>query len=80
VMAFLRQNDDPHREIRGSDDSHIILAKILDADSPFGLWIEIDWRGQGSELEKRSFLIPWAEVLTIVIGKSVQEESKKIGF
>ena len=90
VRALLRQKYNPHREIpveiQGSDDSHIIYAKILDAESPFGLWIEIEWSiaqdGKAPALEKVSFLIPWAEVLTIVIGKDVQEESKrmKIGF
>lgn len=80
VRAFLRQKEDPRREIRGDDDSHIITAKILDSEDPVGLWIEIDWRMQDETLEKRNFLIPWREVLTVVTGKGVEEESRKIGF
>jgi hypothetical protein len=80
VRAFLRQKDDPHREIRAQDDSHVILAKIVDSEDPVGLWIEIEWRKQDGNLEKRTFLIPWREVLTIVIGACVEEESRTIGF
>jgi len=43
-----------------------------------GLWIEIQWRVQGPELETKCFLIPWNEVLTIVIGKGVEEQSQEI--
>jgi hypothetical protein len=78
VRAFLRQKDGANRELGGSDDSYLITAKILDAESPMGLWIEIQWRVQGPELETKCFLIPWNEVLTIVIGKGVEEQSQEI--
>ena len=35
VRAFLRQKDDnADRQIRGGDDSHVIFAKVVDADHP----------------------------------------------
>ena len=80
VRAFLRQKENPEDEIRGRDDSHIITAKIIDSEDSVGLWIEIDWRTRDDKLEKRKLLIPWREILTIVIGKGVEEESRKIGF
>jgi hypothetical protein len=80
VRAFLRQKDDPNREIGASDDSHVIFAKVLDPEDPIGLWIKIDWRKEDGELEERKLLIPWHEVLTVVSGKSVEEQTRKIGF
>ncbi|MEN6537663.1 MAG: hypothetical protein ABFD89_28685 [Bryobacteraceae bacterium] len=86
VRFFLRQNETPQREIRGVDESHIVFAEVLDADDSRGLWIELntDRHREDPTVERFSFLVPWREVLTIVIAKefspAIREEARKIGF
>src|SRR4029077_17673853 len=69
VRLFLNEN--PRADIRGVDDSHILFAKVLDAEDARGVWIEVD-RGKQAEhpgMERFRMLIPWTEVLAIVLGK-----------
>lgn len=86
VRVFLRHNANPEREIRGSDDSHIITAKMLDSEDPNGLWVELSTEKQRKDPgeKKASFFIPWSEVLTVVVGEdfspAIREEARKIGF
>ena len=86
IRMFLRQNDNPEREIRGSDHSHLVFAKILDYDDPHGLWIELntDRHREDSTVKRYSLLVPWSEVLAIVISEefspALREEARKLGF
>jgi hypothetical protein len=86
VRLFLRQNDTPAREIRGPDESHIVFAKVLDSGDARGLWIELntDRHRKDSTVKRFSFLVPWSQVLTIVIAEefspAIREEARKIGF
>ena len=73
VRAFLRGKYDPTQEIRAIDDSHIIAAEVVDAEDPLGLWILIDYPTKTGELEKRKFLIPWAQILTVMIRERAEE-------
>ena len=86
VRIFLRHNANPEREIRGSDDSHIITGKMLDSEDRNGLWVELNTEKQseGSNEKRASFFIPWTEVVTVVVGEdfspAIREEARKIGF
>jgi hypothetical protein len=86
VRRFLRYYEEPDREVRG-DESHIILARVLDADDPHGLWIELNTARHEKDptVEKHNLLVPWSQVLSIVIPEkdfsdAVQDEVCKIGF
>jgi hypothetical protein len=85
VKMFLRQHD-PQAEIRGVDESHILFATVLDADDVRGVWIEVnaDKEKSGSAGERFRLLIPWSEVLTIVVAgqfsAAIRQEARKIGF
>ena len=86
VRMFLRQNDNPQQDIRGVDESHIVFAKVLDSEDARGLWIELntDRHREDPSVERFSLLIPWSQVLTVVIAKefgpAIREEARKIGF
>lgn len=86
VRLFLRQNQSPDQEIGGDDVSHIIFAKVLDGDDSRGLWVELntDQHLTNQSVKRQSFLIPWNEVLTIVLAEkfspAIWEEAKKTGF
>jgi hypothetical protein len=76
----------PQAEIRGVDESHILFANVLDAEDSRGVWIEVD-RGkptQDSSMEQFQMLIPWSEVLALVVGKefssAIRQEARKISF
>ena len=84
VRMFLHEN--PQGEIRGVDESHILFAKVLDAENSKGVWIEVD-RGkttQDSGVEQFHILVPWSEVLALVVGKefssAIRQEARRIGF
>jgi len=86
VKMFLRQDEGPHTEFRGVDESHILFATVLDAEDTRGVWIEVR-RGKPAEdtaVEQFSLLIPWSQVLTLVVGKqfspAIRQEARKIGF
>ena len=86
VKMFLRQHDNPQPEIRGVDDSHILFATVLDSDDARGVWIEptADKQKQDSAVDKYRILVPWSEVLTIVVADqfspAIRQEARKIGF
>jgi hypothetical protein len=86
VRMFLRQHADPQSEIRGIDDSHVLFAKVLDCDDARGVWIELreDKKTTESAQEQASLLVPWSQVLTIVIADqfsaAIRQEARKIGF
>jgi hypothetical protein len=86
VRMFLRQHENPTTEIRGVDESHIIFATVLDSDDARGVWIELtaDKQKPESSVGRFSLLIPWSEVLTIVVGEqfsaAIRQEARKIGF
>jgi hypothetical protein len=85
VKMFVRPDESPQTEIRGVDESHILFATVLDADDARGIWIELTADKNKPEAEARiSLLVPWSEVLTIVIARqfsaAVRQEARKIGF
>ena len=86
VRMFLRQNDAPERHIRGSDESHVTFAKMLDSEDPNGLWIELNSARHKEDptVKRYSFFIPWSQVLSIVVTEefspAIREEARRIGF
>ena len=86
VKMFLRQNGNQQTEIRGVDESHIIFATVLDSDDARGVWIELTWdkQKQASAAERFNLLIPWSQILTIVVAEQfsteIRQEARKIGF
>jgi hypothetical protein len=86
VKMFLRPHENPQAEIRGIDDSHILFATVLDSDDARGLWIELtaNQQQQDSAGEPFSLLVPWSEILTVVIAKqfspAIRQEARKIEF
>jgi hypothetical protein len=85
VRMFLRRNENPQADLRGVDESHILFAKVLDSDTR-GIWIELntDKHGEDPAVERFSLLIPWDQVLTIVIAEqfspAIRQEARRIGF
>jgi hypothetical protein len=86
VKMFLRPHENPQPEIRGVDESHILFVRVLDSDDARGVWIELnaDKRKQDSTVERLSLLVPWSQVLAIVVAKqfsaAIRQEARKIGF
>ncbi len=86
VKMFLRSQESSQADIRGVDESHVLFAKVLDAEQAAGLWIEVHpgKDTQDSALEPVSMLIPWLQVLTIVVAQqfspSTRQEARRIGF
>jgi hypothetical protein len=84
VRLFLNENS--QAEMRGVDESHILFVKVLDAEDARGVWIETARRKQAEDSAAQPFrlLIPWSEVLSLVIGKefspAIRQEARKIGF
>src|SRR6185437_10775211 len=86
VRMFLRPHESPQAEIRGLDESHILFATVLDSEDAGGVWIELAGGEQNPDAaaERFSLLVPWSEVLTIVVAHqfsaSLRQEARKIGF
>jgi len=86
VRMFLRQHESAQAEIRGVDESHILFGTVLDADDARGVWIALtaDKRKPNSAVDRFSLLVPWSQVLTIVVAKqfsaAIRQEARKIGF
>lgn len=86
VKMFLRQHGNQQTEIRGVDESHIIFATVLDSDNTRGVWIELtpDKQKQDSAMERFNLLIPWSQILTIIVAEqfstAIRQEARKIGF
>jgi hypothetical protein len=83
---FLRQHENPQAEIRGVDESHILFGTVLDSDDARGIWIELtaDRQKPDSAMERFSLLVPWSQVLSIVVAEqfsaAIRREARKIGF
>jgi hypothetical protein len=86
VKMFFRPEETTRLDIRGVDESHIIFAKVLDCENATGVWIEVEPRKQTEDSRMQQFriLIPWSEVLAVVVGKefspAIRQEARKIGF
>lgn len=86
IRMFLRHYDMPEKEIGGSDNSHLILAKVLDSDDPRGLWIELftEVHKQAPTAKRLSLLVPWNQVLSVVLTEewtpALRKQMKKVGF
>jgi hypothetical protein len=86
VRMFLRQQENPRAEIRGVDESHIIFATVLDSEDARGVWIALaaDKQKPESSAGRVSLLVPWSQVLTIVVGEqfssAIRQEARKIEF
>ena len=86
VKLFLRQGEGPQTDIRGVDESHILFAKVLDAEDPRGVWIEVhtDRRSENPPVHSVKMLVPWSQVLTIVVAQqfspAIRKEARRIGF
>jgi hypothetical protein len=86
VRMFLRQHENPQTEIRGVDESHILFGTVLDSDDARGVWIALtaDKQKPDSAVERFSLLVPWSQVLSIVVAEqfsaSIRQEARKIGF
>lgn len=79
---FLREG----REIRDNHDgSHIILASVLDSSDEKGLWItNTGQREKNPSVKVRGIMIPWGEILTVVLDQKLAPElwaeAEKMGF
>jgi hypothetical protein len=86
VRMFLRPHESPQTEIRGVDERHIIFGTVLDSDDDRGVWIALtaDKQRPDSAVGGFSLLVPWSQVLTIVVGEqfsaAIRQEARKIGF
>ena len=86
VRMFLRPQESPQTESRGVDESHILFATVLDSDDARGVWIGLtaDKQQPDSAAGRVSLLVPWTEVLTIVVAEqfsaAIRQEARKIGF
>src|ERR1044071_7612352 len=71
VRMFLRRNENSQTDIRGVDESHILFAKVLDSEDARGVWIELNTEEHSGDpaAQRLSLLIPWTQVLTIVIAE-----------
>jgi hypothetical protein len=82
VRMFLR----PEKKIEGTDESHVIFARVLDSEDEHGLWIELNTAKQEEDaaVKRFQFLIPWSQIVTIVVGEELSahapERVHKIGF
>ena len=88
VKMFLRQDEAQQSDIRGVDESHILFAKVIDAEDATGVWIDVHSDKQkGSPAPDRfRMLIPWSQVLAIVVSdqdqfsQAIRQQARKIGF
>ena len=86
VRTFLRHYQDPEKEIRGSDESHVIFADVLDSEDSKGLWIELytDQHRKDSTAKSLPLFIPWGQVLCIAIAAefspAIREEAPRLAL
>jgi hypothetical protein len=86
VRMFLRQHGNPQTEIRGVDESHILFARVVDSEDARGVWIELEADPQQTEsaVAPVTLLVPWSQVLTIVVAEqfsaAIRNEARRIGF
>lgn len=86
VKLFLRHHTDARTDIRGVDESHVLFARVLDAEDMTGVWIEVQMQenGQDPTLNRLRMLIPWSQVLAIAVAErfsqAIRQEARRIGF
>jgi hypothetical protein len=87
VRLFLRRYEEaPNLEIRGTDDSHIVFADVLDSGDARGLSIGLNTEKHREDpsLERFKILVPWHDVISIVVARqfssAIQDESRRVGF
>jgi hypothetical protein len=86
VKMFLRHHEGTQADIRGVDESHILFACVLDSEDATGVWIEVQTGPSDQEPapERVKMLIPWSQVLTIVVSDqfspAIRQEARRIGF
>lgn len=86
VKIFLRRHDDIQTDLRGVDESYVLFASVLDAEDARGVWIEMqtEKHTEGPDLDRFRMLIPWSQVLTIVLADqfspAIRQEARRIGF
>jgi len=86
VKMFLRHHEGTKTDTRGVDESHVLFANVLDTEDVRGVWIEVqtEENGDNPALDRFRMLIPWSQVLTIVVAKefspAIRQEARKIGF
>jgi hypothetical protein len=83
IKLFLR--DCPSCEIQSPDDSHLILARVLDDTDERGLWIELHTTRHEHDpaVDLDALMIPWHAVLGIVIARNfsaAEEAAQQLGF
>ena len=85
VRKFIRYHEEPEREVRG-DESHVLLARVLDADDPHGLWIELYPARHEQDPVASTFklMVPWNQILSVILPEKefpgdVVDEARKIG-
>ena len=51
------------------DESHMLIARVLDDADPRGLWIELNTsrHKEDADVPLWNLLIPWKEVLAVVV-------------
>jgi hypothetical protein len=81
VRLFVREG----REIPEGSDSHIIFARVLDAEDSRGLWIDNYGKHEDDpSVDLQAIMIPWNAVLSVVVRGSLSphlwDEAKKLGF
>jgi len=86
VKLFLRHEAGIQQDIRGVDESHVIFARALESEEAAGVWIDVqaEEHGDDIELDHVKMLIPWSQVLTIVVSEqfspAIRQEARRIGF
>jgi hypothetical protein len=86
VGVFLLANEQTQGTTSGPDDGLILFAKVLDADAPHGLWIELhaDRHREDPNVQLFRLLVAWNVILTLVIAEEfppyIREQAKRIGF
>lgn len=83
IRLFLR--DCPSCEIQSADESHLVLARVLDDTDERGLWIELNTTKHQDDpfIELNALMIPWHAVLGVVTAKDfahATEEAKQAGL
>lgn len=71
IQMFL--GDRPSAET--ADDSHTLLARVLDDSDLRGLWIELDTDIDlpNAPAERPALMIPWHEVLAVIVANNLPE-------
>jgi hypothetical protein len=74
------------KEINEGDDSHVILARVLESEDSHGLWVELNTEKhkQDPSVKLLSVMIPWTVILMVGISKEfaphLWKEARKAGF